>query len=78
MNNILIKKEVKKKKIRCSYCKKKCDIINFTCKCDGVFCMIHRYTHAHNCQYKEQRMEDKRKELEENNPKSKSHKIDKI
>jgi predicted nucleic acid binding AN1-type Zn finger protein len=76
--NILMKKEVRQKKIRCTYCRKKCDIINFRCKCEGVFCIIHRYSHSHDCEYNGQRIKDKRKELEINNPKSESPKIDKI
>ena len=75
-----IKKESKGKKnhIRCSFCKKKCNLIHFKCKCNGLFCSIHRYTHMHNCNYKEKNAEEKKKEIKENNPKLEKDKVDKI
>ena len=46
------------KKIRCSFCRKKTGLINFTCKCKGVFCSKHRYTHTHLCKGVEKKKEE--------------------
>ena len=37
----------KKKVIRCSFCKKKCSLINYSCKCGGTFCQNHLLSHSH-------------------------------
>lgn len=68
----------KKKTIKCSFCKKKCNMIHFKCNCNGVFCSVHRYTHMHNCNFKENKKEIKKEELKKNNPKIEKNKIDKI
>ena len=41
--------KVKKKTIRCSFCNKKCNMINITCKCGGVFCQLHMSLSSHKC-----------------------------
>ncbi len=67
-----------KKIIRCKICRQKCTLIRFECKCKGIFCSVHRYTHSHNCTYIEQTTQDKKKEIEKNNPKIGTEKMDKI
>lgn len=68
----------KNKKIRCFFCKKKCNLIQFECKCNKIFCSVHRYTHMHNCSYIENNIKLKKKELDEKNPKIQKEKINKI
>lgn len=36
------KKDGKKKKNRCFVCKKKLGLTGFSCRCDGLFCAVHR------------------------------------
>lgn len=72
------KKSKSKKHIRCSFCKNKCNLIHFKCKCTGLFCSIHRYTHMHNCNYKEKQKEENKNEIKENNPKLQKDKLNKI
>jgi predicted nucleic acid binding AN1-type Zn finger protein len=43
--------EIKKKKNRCRICKKKLGLIPFDCKCDGLFCAIHRPPEMHSCTF---------------------------
>lgn len=66
------------KKIRCSFCRKKTGLINFTCKCKGVFCSKHRYTHTHLCKGIERKKEESRVKLAVNNPKVVCTKVEKI
>ena len=66
------------KKTRCSFCRKKTGIINYTCKCNGVFCGLHRYTHSHECAYKEKNKEEKKEEIKLSNPKTESTTLVKI
>lgn len=41
----------KKKKLKCFICSKKITILNFSCKCNNIFCNIHKYPEEHNCSY---------------------------
>jgi len=61
---------------KCSFCNKKLKIINFTCKCELKFCIIHNNPHSHNCQYDSKKA--KKNYIIESNPKlgSKFHKIE--
>ena len=40
---------IKSKKLRCSFCRKKCTLIHFECDCGGIFCVEHKCGHSHNC-----------------------------
>ena len=60
------------KKARCTFCRKKLGLINYQCKCMGVFCSLHRYTHSHNCTYIEKKKEDSKNKIKEQNPKTES------
>ena len=42
---------VPKKKKRCLVCNKKVGLLGFTCRCDGVFCAVHRSEGAHDCSF---------------------------
>ena len=66
------------KKIRCSFCRKKTGLINFTCKCKGVFCSKHRYTHTHNCKSLNKKKEECKKILKKGNPVVNHSKVIKI
>ena len=57
----------KKKKIKCSQCKTKCDMLHFTCRCEKIFCIKHQLSHNHNCQFNNQ--QKCKAELQTNNPK---------
>ena len=45
---------------RCFICLKKNIICEFKCKCNNVFCNIHKYPEEHNCSY-DYKNEGKRK-----------------
>ena len=64
-----------KKKIKCTFCKKKCSMIHFDCMCGGVFCIKHRYTHTHNCKSMNEKKETSKVHLEKMNPKADSVKM---
>ena len=65
-------------KLRCSFCNKKIGIISYPCKCEGIFCALHRYTHSHNCPSKEDKKKEIKEEIQKQNPKMKATKLDKI
>ena len=74
--NKLPEKKPSEKKIKCQVCKKKCDMIHFTCRCEYIFCVKHQLPHNHNCQFDNQvRIQ---KELKTNNPKIEHNKLIKI
>ena len=72
------KRSNREKKTRCTFCKKKTGLISFTCDCEGVFCAKHLNAHSHECCLIEKRKDEKKKELEENNPKIDTKKVEKI
>tara|TARA_Y100000591_G_C21536025_1_gene546534 strand:+ start:237 stop:461 length:225 start_codon:yes stop_codon:yes gene_type:complete len=45
--------ENKSKKIRCSLegCKKKITITDFACRCNKIYCKLHRLAESHECTY---------------------------
>ena len=64
----------KPKKTRCEVCDKKLTIVTqFKCRCEGLFCNIHRYTDKHDCTFDYK--EFGRKKIEQNNPLIKNDKI---
>ena len=66
-------KETKPKKIpkqKCYQCNAKLKLIVFTCKCNHIFCQKHLGAHSHNCTYDYKN--EKKKQIEENNPKLES------
>lgn len=68
INEKIEDKSIKKKKtIRCSFCNKKCSIINYTCECKGIFCQNHRLTHSHACSYIEKKKSINKELLKKNN-----------
>ncbi len=68
----------KSKKTRCSFCNKKTGLISFSCNCGGIFCQKHRYTHTHNCKYKEEKKAESKEKIQELNPKTESSTLVKI
>ena len=73
---ISIKKNKKHKRKKCHICKKKLGLMPFKCRCEKIFCSLHRYAEDHNCNfdYKEMGQNKIRKE----NPKIVAEKIIKI
>jgi len=69
-------KESKKKKNRCAVCKKKLGLTGFSCRCEGLFCAIHRYTDKHECNFDYKAMGEK--EISEANPLIVAAKVAKI
>ena len=65
-------------KIKCSFCKKKTGLINFTCKCKGVFCSRHRYTHTHHCIMVEKNKEETKEKIKKDNENITHTKVEKI
>lgn len=63
-------------KIKCNKCNKKTGLIVFECKCNGKFCMNHRFANTHNCTY-DFKIDDMN-ELIKNNPKIDTKKISSI
>jgi len=56
----------KRKKNRCFSCNKKIAIAGqFECKCGYVFCSLHRYPDAHNCNFDYQKAQQEK--LQKNN-----------
>lgn len=74
-----IEQNIKKNKIiRCTMCNKKCTLINYTCKCLGIFCQNHRLSHTHKCVYIDKKKKEIKNMIKENNPKMISSKVEKI
>lgn len=71
-----VKEEKKKKKNKCGVCKKKVGLTGFTCRCDGLFCSIHRYSDKHECSYDYKELGAE--EIRKNNPVVVSQKVNKI
>ncbi len=61
---------------RCKICNKKVGLLGFVCKCEDLFCSKHRYPDGHNCQYDYK--SNKRKQLEQDNPRVVADKIRKL
>jgi len=70
------KKDGKKKKNRCFVCKKKLGLTGFSCRCEGLFCAVHRYTDKHECGFDYKAMGEK--EISEANPVIVAAKLNKI
>jgi len=69
-------KTKKKKKNRCSECRKKLGIVPFECKCKLLYCNKHRYAEDHNCSYDYKAAY--KKIFKKNNPKVVAEKIIRI
>tara|TARA_B110000495_G_C22936744_1_gene547876 strand:- start:544 stop:927 length:384 start_codon:yes stop_codon:yes gene_type:complete len=70
--------KVKKKTIRCSFCNKKCNMINITCKCGGVFCQLHMSLSSHKCPKLINKKEEVKDTIASQNPKMNTSKMEKI
>lgn len=77
-NKEMGEKNKSKSKTRCTFCNKKTGLLFFTCECEGKFCTKHLNAHSHECCLIEKRKDEKKKELEENNPKIDTMKVEKI
>ncbi|KAF0288973.1 Zinc finger A20 and AN1 domain-containing stress-associated protein 9 [Amphibalanus amphitrite] len=66
----------KKKKSRCDVCRKKVGLTGFTCRCDGLFCSLHRYSDKHDCSF-DYRVHGQH-EIRKNNPVIVGEKVNKI
>lgn len=52
---------------KCAFCNKKLKMINFTCKCELKFCILHQNPHQHNCKFDS--VKEKKQFIINNNPK---------
>uniref|UniRef100_A0A1W7R950 AN1-type zinc finger protein 6 n=1 Tax=Hadrurus spadix TaxID=141984 RepID=A0A1W7R950_9SCOR len=69
-------KDPKKKKNRCTMCRKKVGLTGFECRCGGLFCSAHRYSDEHNCTFDYKGMGAQ--EIRRNNPLVVGKKVHKI
>jgi len=65
-----------KRKNRCSVCRKKVGLPGFICRCNGLFCGIHRYSDKHNCTFDYKA--DAREQIAKQNPVIVGEKVRKI
>ncbi|VDP23787.1 unnamed protein product [Schistosoma margrebowiei] len=61
---------------RCTWCRKRVGLTGFACRCDGLFCSLHRYSDQHECAYDYQA--NGRLELARANPEVRCPKIRKL
>lgn len=66
----------KKKKNRCEVCRKKVGLTGFTCRCEGLFCSLHRYSDKHDCSFDYRQLGQQ--EIRKNNPVIVGEKVNKI
>jgi predicted nucleic acid binding AN1-type Zn finger protein len=38
-------------KPKCAFCQKKLGLVNFSCRCGGLFCSVHRLDSDHKCSF---------------------------
>ena len=53
-------------KLKCNFCKKKCNLINFLCRCEKIYCIHCRYSHIHKCTY--DYLTEEKNRIKTNNP----------
>lgn len=61
---------------RCSWCRKRVGLTGFSCRCNGLFCSLHRYSDQHQCSFDYQA--HARTELMKANPEIRCPKIRKL
>jgi len=66
----------KKPKSRCHVCNKKLGLLGFSCRCEGLFCSLHRHAAGHDCSFDYKSFD--RKVLEKANPACRAEKVNKI
>jgi AN1-type zinc finger protein 5/6 len=49
--DVLVVKPKKKKKNRCSHCRKNVGLLGVKCKCNKLFCTSHLHPEAHMCEF---------------------------
>eukprot|EP00026_Physarum_polycephalum_P012078 Phypoly_transcript_12348.p1 GENE.Phypoly_transcript_12348~~Phypoly_transcript_12348.p1 ORF type:complete len:199 (+),score=29.81 Phypoly_transcript_12348:73-597(+) len=69
-------KKVQTDTTRCWSCNKKVGLLGFKCRCDYVFCSMHRYSDKHSCPFDYKAMA--RANLQKANPVIKGAKVEKI
>jgi len=69
-------KKVQTDTTRCWSCNKKVGLLGFKCRCDYVFCSMHRYSDKHPCSFDYKAMA--RANLQKANPVIKGAKVEKI
>ena len=64
-----INKKKKKSKNKCFFCKTKLSLVNFECnECDNIFCIKCRFPEEHECIGFQNKIDNEKKKLDENNP----------
>jgi len=51
IDRFVLDNQVSTIKPRCWACSKKIGLIQFPCKCGGIYCSVHRADSTHNCSY---------------------------
>jgi len=69
-------KKIQTDTTRCWSCNKKVGLLGFKCRCDYVFCSMHRYSDKHSCSFDYKAMA--RANLQKANPVVKGSKVEKI
>jgi hypothetical protein len=69
-------KKIQADTTRCWSCNKKVGLLGFKCRCDYVFCSMHRYSDKHTCSFDYKAMA--RANLQKANPVIKGAKVEKI
>eukprot|EP01113_Clastostelium_recurvatum_P038838 TRINITY_DN585_c0_g1_i1.p1 TRINITY_DN585_c0_g1~~TRINITY_DN585_c0_g1_i1.p1 ORF type:complete len:171 (-),score=42.85 TRINITY_DN585_c0_g1_i1:121-633(-) len=69
-------KKIQKDTTRCWSCNKKVGLLGFRCRCEYVFCGLHRYSDKHECPFDYKTLG--REQLSKANPVVKGSKLDKI
>jgi hypothetical protein len=76
-DKLSIEKKIIINKKRCNLCNKRITLATeFTCKCSGIFCSLHKYPDTHNCSFDHKA--EWKKSLKEKNPTVSGEKIEKI
>lgn len=65
-----------KKKNRCNVCRKKVGLTGFQCRCNGLYCGLHRYSDKHDCTFDYKA--DGREQIAKQNPVVVGEKVKKI
>ena len=76
MENTKDNKTKTKTKERCYYCNKKLKMIDFTCRCNHKFCILHQNPQNHNCSFNNKKICQEK--IKKQNPQTIHQKVVKI
>ncbi|CAL6302736.1 unnamed protein product [Bathycoccus prasinos] len=76
LNKVKVEKPIQKDPNRCFSCNKRTGVAGFKCRCEYVFCSLHRHSDKHNCTFDYKA--HSRAELTKANPAVVADKIEKV